>query len=48
MQRCFGCARGSEEKSFYYNAGLEVYSFEAVSNESSHIADAAAKVMIPQ
>lgn len=45
--KAFGCDQGSEENSFYYNARLGVYSFDAVSNEDGHTADAAAKVMIP-
>lgn len=46
-EKVLGCALGSEEKLFCYNVRLGVQSFVVVSNEDGHIADAAAKVMIP-
>lgn len=46
-EKVLGCALCSEEKSFCYNVRLGVHSFDVVSNEDGHIADAAAKVMIP-
>lgn len=39
--------QGSGEISFSYNVRLGIHSFDAVSNNDNHNADAAAKVMIP-
>lgn len=47
MGRCAAIFKGSGESSFSCHVRFGIHSFDAVSNDDIHNADAAAKVMIP-